>query len=108
MLISQQEDPQAAHELDQARQVFKELQEGKIDRALLTSDANFYFTPQVLADAHTSLGPLGEPKSFSQTGYGLRGGMSFRNFRIGFASGQPLHLTTFSMSDGKLAEYLIQ
>ncbi len=108
MLISQQEDPQAAHEFAQARQVFKELQEGKIDRALLTPDANFYFTPQVLADAHTSLGPLGEPKSFSQTGHGLRGGMSFRIFQIGFASGQPLHLTTFSTPDGKLAEYLIQ
>lgn len=108
LLISQKEDPQAARELDQARRIFKELQEGKIDRSLLTPDASFYFTSQVLADAHSGLGPLGEPKSFAQTAHGFRGGMSYRIFEIAFESGKKLHLTTYSTADGKLAEYLIQ
>ncbi|MGH7867118.1 MAG: serine hydrolase domain-containing protein, partial [Candidatus Dormibacteraceae bacterium] len=108
LLIAQKEDPQAAPQLDQARRIFRQLQNGTIDRSVLTSDANFYFTPQVLEDAHASLGPLGTPKSFEQTGHGLRGGMTYREFQIKFASGKSLHLTTFSVEAGKLAEYLIQ
>jgi D-alanyl-D-alanine carboxypeptidase len=107
-LIAQQEDPKATAQLDEARKMFAELQEGEIDRSLLTSDANFYFTPQVLADARTSLGPLGNPQGFTQTAYGLRGGMTYRNFQIKFASGKTLNLTTFSPPGGRLAEYLIQ
>jgi D-alanyl-D-alanine carboxypeptidase len=108
MLITAKEDPKAAQQLEQARRIFGELQNGRIDRSLLTSDASFYFTPQVLSDARRSLGPLGTPKSFTQIGYGLRGGMTFRSFRIQFASGKSLHLTTFSVDDGRFAEFLIQ
>ncbi len=108
LLIAQQEDPKAAAQLDEARKVFAELQEGEIDRSLLTPDGNFYFAPQVLKDARSSLGPLGTPQSFTQTAYGLRGGMTYRIFEIKFASGKTLKLTTFSPPGGKLAEYLIQ
>jgi hypothetical protein len=34
--------------------------------------------------------------------------MIYRHFRIGFASGKSLHLSTFATPDGKLAQYLIQ
>jgi CubicO group peptidase (beta-lactamase class C family) len=107
-LVGEKLDPQAAQPLEQARQVFRDLQQGSIDRSLLTSDADSYFTPQVLADAASSLKPLGTPASFEQTSFGLRGGMTYRNFRIGFASGKSLHLSTFSTPDGKLTQYLIQ
>jgi len=107
-LVGEGLDPEAARALEQARQVFHELQQGTIDRSLLSSDADAYFTAQVLADAASSLGPLGTPTTFEQTSFGLRGGMSYRNFRIGFASGKSLHLATFSTPDGKLAQYLIQ
>ena len=108
LLAGEKADPQAASSLEQARQIFSDLQQGKIDRSLLTSDADSYFTAQVLADAASSLGPLGTPSSFEQTGFGLRGGMTYRNFRIAFASGKSLHLSTFATPDGKLAQYLIQ
>ena len=107
-LVGEKLDPQAAQPLAQARQVFLDLQQGKIDRSLLTSDADSYFTAHVLADAASSLNPLGTPASFEQTSFGLRGGMTYRYFRIGFASGKSLHLSTFSTPDGKLAQYLIQ
>jgi CubicO group peptidase (beta-lactamase class C family) len=107
-LLAEKMDPHAARPLEQARQVFLDLQQGKIDRSLLTSDADSYFTAQVLADAASSLNPLGTPASFEQTSFGLRGGLTYRNFRIGFASGKSLHLSTFSTPDGKLAQYLIQ
>jgi CubicO group peptidase (beta-lactamase class C family) len=108
LLLSEKQDPQAAQQLEQARRVFSDLQEGKIDRSLLTPDADAYFTPQVLADASTSLKLLGAPQGFEQTFVGLRGGMMTRHFRIRFSSGKSLDLTTFSTPEGKLAQYLIQ
>jgi len=107
-LVGEKLDPQAARPLEQARQIFLDLQQGKIDRSILNSDADAYFTAQVLADAASSLKPLGTPASFEQTSFGLRGGMMYRSFRIGFASGKSVHLSTFSTPDGKLAQYLIQ
>jgi D-alanyl-D-alanine carboxypeptidase len=112
LLLAEKQDPQASQQLDQARRIFSQLQEGGIDRSLLTSDADAYFTPQVLADAATSLKPLGAPSSFQQTDMGLRGGMTYRRFQIRFSSGKSpgktLALTTFSVADGKFAQYLIQ
>jgi len=108
LLLAEKEDPEAAHALAQAKEVFSELQEGRIERSLLTSDADAYFTPQVLADAVSSLKPLGTPERFEQTGFQLRGGMSYRHFRIRFASGKTLNLSTFVTSDGRMAQYLIQ
>jgi D-alanyl-D-alanine carboxypeptidase len=108
LLLGEQVDPEAASQLAQARKIFDELQQGTVDRSLLTSDANFYFTPQVLADAATSLKPLGTPAGFEQLNMALRGGMTVRTFQIKFSGGQTLHLSTFSVDDGKFAQYLIQ
>jgi CubicO group peptidase (beta-lactamase class C family) len=107
LLLAEAEDPQAAQRLEQARRIFASLQEGRIDRSLLTSDADAYFTPQVLTDAAASLGPLGSPESFKQVSAGLRGGMQSRSFLVEF-KGKSLHLSTFAAADGKLAQYLIQ
>ncbi|MGA2579520.1 MAG: serine hydrolase domain-containing protein [Bryobacteraceae bacterium] len=107
LLLEEAEDPQAARQLEQAHRIFSGLQEGKIDRALLNSDAAAYFTPQVLQDAAASLKPLGVPESFRQTSVDLRGGMTYRHFQIRFKD-KPLHLSTFTTVDGKLAQYLIQ
>jgi CubicO group peptidase (beta-lactamase class C family) len=108
LLLAEKQDPQAAPQLEQARRIFSQLQDGAVDRSLLTSDANFYFTPEVLADAASSLKPLGPPATFEQTSMSLRGGMTSRNFQIKFSGGTILHLSTFSVDDGKFAQYLIQ
>jgi CubicO group peptidase (beta-lactamase class C family) len=108
LLLAEKQDPQAAPQLEQARRIFRQLQEGTVDRSLLTSDANFYFKPQVLADAASSLKPLGPPATFEQTSMSLRGGMTLRNFQIKFSGGAILRLSTFSVDDGKFAQYLIQ
>jgi CubicO group peptidase (beta-lactamase class C family) len=108
LLLAEKLDPQAAPQLEQARRIFSQLQEGTIDRSMLTSDANAYFTPQVLADAAGSLKPLGPPSTFEQTGMSLRGGMTSRSFQIRFAGGAALRLSTFSVDDGRFAQYLIQ
>ncbi len=108
LLVTQELDPNAATELDEARRTFSDLQQGRIDRSLLTSDANAFFTPQVLADAEASLKPLGAPQSFRQTSVELRGGMTYRHFQITCTGKPPLHLSTFTTPEGKLAQHLIQ
>lgn len=108
LLLTQQVDPDAAQQLEQARRIFSQLQQGTLNRSMLTSDANYFFTPQVLADAALSLKPLGTPTTFEQSNMTLRGGMTLRNFQIKFAGGTELHLSTFSVQDGRFAQYLIQ
>jgi D-alanyl-D-alanine carboxypeptidase len=77
-------DPATPQKLEQARQIFAGLQQGKIDRSLFTDNANFYFNDQCLQDFASSLGPLGTPMEFVQTRQSLRGGMTLRVYRLKF------------------------
>jgi CubicO group peptidase (beta-lactamase class C family) len=92
--------------VDQARKIYEGLQHGRIDRGLFTSNANAYFSSQAIADFASSLGPLGTPQSFTQTGQTLRGGMVFRRFQIKYAK-RTLALTEFIMPDGKIEQYQV-
>jgi CubicO group peptidase (beta-lactamase class C family) len=99
-------DAETDRAVAQAKAIFEGLQHGRIDRSLLTDYTSAYFTEQALADFATSLGPLGAPQEFEQTGQSLRGGMTARQFRIKCAA-QTLRLTTFTMPDGTLEQYQI-
>jgi CubicO group peptidase (beta-lactamase class C family) len=90
----------------QARAIFEGLQQGRVDRAQFTDNLNAYFSPEALRDFQSSLAPLGNPDSFTESGRSLRGGMVFRRFTIAFPM-KTLVLTTFTMPDGKLEQYLV-
>lgn len=107
-MLLRQQDPAAAPQLRLVERVFAALQQGRLDRSLFSADANAFFTPQVLADARASLAQLGQWRSFIPTGVQLRGGMTYRHYRIDFASGRSLRLSTFTLADGRLEQYLIQ
>jgi D-alanyl-D-alanine carboxypeptidase len=49
-----------------AHKMFDQLASGKLDRSLLTADANVYFTPTAVADYRDSLGSLGAPMAFER------------------------------------------
>ena len=91
---------------EQAKKIFALLQKGTIDRPLFTENANAYFDATALKDFESSLNPLGKPKTFEQTQQSLRGGMTRRRFRIAFEK-KTLQLTTFTMPDGKLEQYMV-
>jgi D-alanyl-D-alanine carboxypeptidase len=97
--------PLAAPE-QQAIDIYHGLQQGHIDRSLLAPNLTDYFTPEALSDFQSSLASLGEPLSFHQASTELRGGMTFRAFRIVYP-GKRLTLTTYTYPDGKLEQYLI-
>jgi D-alanyl-D-alanine carboxypeptidase len=90
----------------QALDIYHGLQQGRVDRSLLAPNLSDYFTPEALADFQSSLAPLGEPLAFKQVGDQLRGGMTFRAFRITYPD-RRLMLTTYTYPDGKLEQYLI-
>jgi CubicO group peptidase (beta-lactamase class C family) len=92
----------------QAREIFVGLQQGKIDRSLFTANCNAYFDKTARGDFESSLAPLGAPATFNQIADELRGGMTFRAFAVEFAnSPQRVRVTTYTMPDGKLEQYLV-
>ncbi len=92
----------------QALQLFESFQDGKIDRSLFTPWCNAYFDAQAMQDFESSLAPLGTPSSVRQIAEELRGGMTFRAFRVEFPhSSRVLMITTYTMPDGKLEQYLV-
>ena len=100
------QDAHVAEKEQQARKIFAALQRGQLDRSLFTANANSYFTPQALQDFASSLGPLGEPRTFTQASQGLRGGMSFRRYTVTFTN-QALSVWVYEMPDGKIEEYQV-
>ncbi len=92
--------------LSQVRKIFEGLQHGRIERTFFTANANAYFTEQALADFAASLGPLGAPQDFTQQSQSLRGGMTLRRFTVRFPK-TTLRVTTFTMPDGTLEQYMV-
>jgi D-alanyl-D-alanine carboxypeptidase len=83
------------------------LQQGTLDRALLTADCNDYFDPNALADYHSSLAPLGAITSVTVGHASLRGGMTFSSYKVAFANGPTLLFTVFLKPDGKIEQLLV-
>ncbi len=91
----------------QARQILTSLEHGRIDRSLFTEDCNFYFSAETIGDFATSLSPLGPITGLNNIRTEQRGGMTFRIFTIKLGS-KTLDLTTYTMPDGKLEQFLIE
>jgi len=89
-----------------ARKILIGLQQGRIDRGLLTRNADFYFDAQTLADFQSSLAPLGPPLSFTLLRQSERGGMTFRAFRAVFQA-RTVEISTYQMPDGKWEQFLV-
>ncbi len=91
-----------------ATKVLAGLQKGTIDRTLFTANCNFYFDKQALADYKNSLAPFGAIRSVTQTSVFPRGGMTYRGFAVEFASGKRVNLSTFTVPDGKIEQFLVE
>jgi D-alanyl-D-alanine carboxypeptidase len=86
--------------------MYRGLQKGELDRSKLAPNLDAYFDAQAVADFKNSLGPLGDPLTFHQIDMSLRGGMTFRVFRLVYPT-QTLTLTTYTYPDGKLEQFLV-
>ncbi len=93
-------------EEEQTLAMYRGLQKGELDRSKLAPNLDAYFDAQTVADFKNSLGPLGEPLTFSKVSESLRGGMTFRSFRLVYPT-RRLSLTTYTYPDGKLEQFLV-
>jgi D-alanyl-D-alanine carboxypeptidase len=107
LLLAEAQDRDSAGALAQARHIFDGLLEGRIDRGLLTANADAFFTPQVLEDAAASLKAQGHLVSLKQISAEQRGGMTYRHFEVKFKD-KAFTLRTLTVPGGKLEQYLIQ
>ncbi|MEP6802416.1 MAG: serine hydrolase domain-containing protein [Acidobacteriota bacterium] len=95
--------PGAEH---RAAGILRELQHGRIDRALFTENGNSYFTAEALRDFASSLGPLGPPSKLRQTERRERGGMTFRRYEVTFPR-RAVRILERSLPDGRIEQYLV-
>ena len=95
--------------LAKTRTVLTQLSKGELDRALLTDDANYYFTPVAIGDYRDSLAPLGELVSMTPTGPArLRGGFVLRGYKLTYKD-RTLNLSTFFEpgDNGRIEQFLV-
>ncbi len=90
----------------QVQTIVAGLQEGKLDRSLFTTDAQFYFGAETVDDFRTSLAPLGNLTRVEKSGEALRGGMVFRGYTLHFAKGTA-SLSSYTMPDGRIEQFLV-
>ncbi len=88
------------------RALFDGLQHGHPDRTAFTPAFNAYLDRRTVADYASTLGPLGAPTVFRQTGSFDRGGMKSYEYRI-VAGGKALNLSTYVTKDGKFEQFLV-
>jgi D-alanyl-D-alanine carboxypeptidase len=94
-------------ELAQVRGILEGLREGRVDRAIFTSDANSYFNEVVLKDFAASLAPLGKLLDITKTNEQLRGGMTHRSYRASYEKKTVL-LNVYVMPDGRYEQFLVE
>lgn len=93
-------------ELEQVRGILEGLQEGRVDRSFFTSNCNFYFDDAALRDLQSSLSALGSVKSVARQRESLRGGMTFRLYRVQFEK-KALGVTVYLTPDGHYEQFLV-
>jgi D-alanyl-D-alanine carboxypeptidase len=96
-----------AAEIQQVRGILEGLTQGRVDRALFTSNMNFYFTEIALQDIQGSIAPLGALKSVTRTRESLRGGMTFRAYHVQFEK-KTFTVTVYLTPDGHYEQFLIE
>lgn len=96
--------------LDDARALFEQLRDGRLDRALLTGNASGFFTPEALEDYRTSLTPLGAPAALALLRPpALRGGFVQRVYLLTYPDGRRLVIGTFAEpgAHGRWEQFLV-
>jgi D-alanyl-D-alanine carboxypeptidase len=89
-----------------SRQLFEGLQSGKLDRSLLTPNANAYFTDEAVRDFAASLGPLGKIVEFRPTAQRERGGMTFRGYEVKLAA-KSVNVLERDLPDGRIEQFQV-
>jgi D-alanyl-D-alanine carboxypeptidase len=91
----------------QIRGILEGLQQGRIDRALFTANADAYFTGIALDDYRNSLAPLGPLQLLTRQVEEHRGGMTYLNFRAHFQKNSVI-VSIYVTPDGHFEQFLVE
>jgi CubicO group peptidase (beta-lactamase class C family) len=105
-LLFQATDAATDRAIAQTRAIFTSLMKGRVDRALFTSNANAYFSDIALKDFAASLGSCGGVTEVRQVSQSLRGGMTYRGYRV-HCGKKDYGVSTFLMPDGKVEQFIV-
>jgi hypothetical protein len=86
----------------------EELEDGRMDKALLAENLQFFFTGQVIADYKSSLAGLGKVKSMETLRGFQRGGMDGWFYKVTGTTGGPIGVFVYVTKDGKLDQLLLR
>jgi hypothetical protein len=89
--------------LAKAKNEFAQLQSGKIDRAMLTTEMDTALTDDKVASVKSSIGSLGAPVSFVQQRTGTQGDVRFAVYLVTFTDGSRLDFLIGLDGQGKVA-----
>jgi len=89
-----------------ARGLFDALRQGRLDRSMLTANANDYFSAQATRDFKDSLSPLGDPTGFKLLNSTLRGGMTDEVYEVDYPK-RKLQIVLRAMPDGKVEQFMV-
>jgi hypothetical protein len=89
--------------LARAKAAFAQLQSGKIDRTLLSSEMNAALTDDKLAAVKGAIGNLGTPVSFEQQRAGTQGDVRYAVYLVTFLNGPRLNFLFGVDPQGKVA-----
>jgi len=92
---------------DQVKAFVRALQEGRVDRASLGEEFNFFLKESLIGPAGARLKPYGEPEEAEVESIGERGGMEVSTTRLQFKSGV-LKVLMYRTPDGKIQQIFIQ
>ncbi|MEO5937797.1 MAG: serine hydrolase domain-containing protein [Sphingomonas sp.] len=93
-----------------ARKMFDQVRAGTIDRAAMTEDLIYYFSPAVAGDYRDSLGKLGDPTGFElKRAARLRGGFVNRNYTVTYPDGRKLSVVTYAEpgANGRYEQFMV-
>jgi len=91
----------------QIRSILNGLQEGKVNRELLSSNAASYFSATALSDYQHSLGPLGQLKFLILQSQQQRGGMTHLNYRAQYER-KAVTLNIYRLPSGKFEQFMVE
>jgi D-alanyl-D-alanine carboxypeptidase len=100
-------DAAAQKQDQQVRAVLEGLQDGRIDRSILTSNADSYFSETALNDYRNSLAPLGKLQWLTRQGDSQRGGMTHLSYRAHFEKNSVL-LNIYLTAEGRFEQFLVE
>jgi hypothetical protein len=105
VFLSSPPEPPASS-ITEVSSILTGLQNGRINRAKFSANANTYFSEEALRDCKTSLAPLGRLRKVTGTGESLRGGMTHRSYRAEFTR-KSVSLNIYVLPDGKYEQFLV-